>query len=424
MKKNGVGTVVGVIEPSGRRVVAFGRSGAANGRPLDGDTVFQIGSLSKQFVGLVLADMVRRGEVALDDPVQKYLPRGVKMPERGQPITLLDLATMRSGLPSMPDNFRLEADPNPTEAYSVQDLWQYLSAYPLTREPGEKYEYSNLGFALLGRVLGLRAGKEYEVLLKERVLDPLGMRSTAFALTPEMASRLAPGHDRYLQPQDVREMKALYQSGSLRSTANDLLTFIGAYLGEAPGALAESMALQRRTRAPADPTAALGWGAAKIGEREIFLWEGAKSAYRSAIMFDPHTRTGVVVLQNARTDDRPPALGLHLLTGRALPPAPDAPAAKPVVRLAPGVLKRYEGSYRAKDGITRVLHKGDHLLVAYTAGEEGRDFLPSGERDFFYSSGNDDLSFEVDESGRVTGVRIYSDGKEAGTFELAPRVAN
>jgi len=121
MEHNGVGTVIGVIEPAGKRVVVYGRSDAANKRPLDGDTVFQIGSNSKAFVGLLLADMVRRGEVAFDDPAQKYLPAGVKMPQRGRPITLLDLATQRSGLPSMPNNFRLEADPNPIEAYSVDD---------------------------------------------------------------------------------------------------------------------------------------------------------------------------------------------------------------------------------------------------------------------------------------------------------------
>ena len=142
MRRNGVGTVVGVTEPSGRRIVVFGRSGAADGRALDGDTAFQIGSVSKVFVGLLLADMVRRGEVALEDPAQKYLPPGVKMPQHGRPITLLDLSTHRSGLPSMPDNFRLEADPNPVEAYTVNDLWQFLSHYQLTHEPGEKYEYS------------------------------------------------------------------------------------------------------------------------------------------------------------------------------------------------------------------------------------------------------------------------------------------
>jgi D-alanyl-D-alanine-carboxypeptidase/D-alanyl-D-alanine-endopeptidase len=422
MRHNGVGTVVGVIEPSGRRIVVFGRSGAANGRPLDGDTVFQVGSVSKVFVGLLLADMALRGEVALDDPAQKYLPAGVKMPQRGRPITLLDLSTHRSGLPSMPDNFRLEAEPNPIEAYAVDDLWHFLSHYQLTREPGERYEYSNLAVSLLGRLLARRAGKDYETLLKQRVLEPLGMHSSAITPSPSMNAYLAPGHDRYLQPVYVWEMKTLQASGSLRSTANDMLGFVGAYVGEPRTRLADSMALQLRTRFPENGTAALGWAVQKIGEREIYAHEGGKTGYRSAAAFDPRTRTGIVVLQNARTDDRPTALALHLLTGRPLAPAPEAPAPKRVVQLAPQILDRYAGRYRAKDGIVRVLHKGDHLLVSYSAGDEGLEFLAVSQREFFYSPGNDEIEFEVDEGGVVTGLRIYSDGKGAGTFDRASRV--
>ena len=421
MRHNGVGTVVGITEPAGRRIVVFGRSGAADGRPLDGDTVFQIGSVSKVFVGLLLADMARRGEVSLDDPAQKYLPRGVTMPQRGRPITLLDLSTHRSGLPSMPDNFRLEADPNPVEAYTVDDLWQFLSRYQLTREPGEKYEYSNLAVSLLGRLLARRAGKDYETLLKERVLEPLGMRSSAITPSAAMNKRLAPGHDHYLQPVYVWEMRTLQASGSLRSTANDMLRFVSAYLGEPRTRLSDSMALQLRTRFPENGASALGWGVQKIGEREIHTHEGGKTGYRSAASFDLRTRTGIVVLQNARTDDRPTALALHLLTGRALPPVPEAPPPKPVVRVAPETLQRYAGRYCARDGMVRVVHKRDHLRVSYRDGDEGLEFLAAGDREFFYSPGNDDITFEVDASGAVTGMRIYGDGKAAGSFDLAPR---
>ena len=110
---NGVGAVVGVIEPAGTRILTYGRSGAADSRPLDGNTVFQIGSLTKVFTGLLLADMVVRGEVGLEDPVARYLPDGVRMPQRGRPITLLDLSKHWSALPSMPTNFALDGQPEP-----------------------------------------------------------------------------------------------------------------------------------------------------------------------------------------------------------------------------------------------------------------------------------------------------------------------
>jgi len=421
MQHNGVGMVVGVIEPDGQRVVAYGRSGARNHRALDGDTVFQMGSLSKTFVGLLLADMVRRGEVALDDPAQKYLPAGVKMPERGRPITLIDLSTHRSGLPSMPNNFRLDGEPNSIEAYTVDDLWQFLSHYQLTLDPGEKFRYSNTGVSLLGRLVALRAGTDYETLLKERVLEPLGMKSTAITVTRSMRARLAPGHGPYLLPQYDPEMKTLQASGSVRSTANDMLRFVGAYLNTRHSPLADSMASQLCTRSPVDAGMSLGWFVKKIGNREIYTHDGGKLGYRTAVSFDLGTHTGVVVLQNARTDDRPTAIANYLLTGSALQPAPVAPPPKPVVKLAPATLKRYAGRYRAKDGVVQVLDKHGYLLVAYEAGMPPLEFTASGEREFFYATGNDDLTFETDGTSAITGMRIYPDGKAAGKSQFAAK---
>src|SRR5215813_9340016 len=107
-QKQAVGIVVGVIEPTGRRVVAYGNLANGDPRPLDGDTIFEIGSISKVFTSLLLADMVNRKEVALDDPAAKYLPEYVKVPERnGKSITLLDLSTHSSGLPLLPSNPKL-----------------------------------------------------------------------------------------------------------------------------------------------------------------------------------------------------------------------------------------------------------------------------------------------------------------------------
>jgi len=102
----GVGMVVGVIEPKGRRVVAYGSLAKDDKHPLNGDTVFEIGSMTKVFTSLVLMDTAQKGEVPLTDPVSKYLPASVKVPERNnKKITLQDLSTQSSGLPRMPTNF-------------------------------------------------------------------------------------------------------------------------------------------------------------------------------------------------------------------------------------------------------------------------------------------------------------------------------
>src|SRR5271165_5083848 len=119
-QKQAVGIVVGVIEPDGRRIVAYGNLANGDPRTLDGDTIFEIGSITKVFTSLVLVDMVNRKEIELHDPAAKYLPENVRMPERsGKPITLLDLSTHRSGLPPLPTNLK------PGASYSMDDLCQF-----------------------------------------------------------------------------------------------------------------------------------------------------------------------------------------------------------------------------------------------------------------------------------------------------------
>lgn len=159
--KQSVGIVVGVIEPSGRRTVSYGALAKGDTRPLNGDTVFEIGSVSKVFTSLLMSDMVQRGEVSLTDPISKYLPVTVKVPERGgRVITLQDLSTHTSGLPRMPNNFMPKDLENPYADYSVEQMYQFLSGYTLARDIGAQYEYSNLGGGLLGHLLSRRAGMD------------------------------------------------------------------------------------------------------------------------------------------------------------------------------------------------------------------------------------------------------------------------
>src|SRR5215469_498915 len=197
--KQGVGIVVGVIEPSGRRIVSYGSLAKGDKRPLDGDTVFEIGSVTKVFTSLLMSDMVQHGELALSDPVEKFLPATVKLPERGgREITLQDLSTHTSGLPRMPTNFNPKDTANPYADYSVDQMYQFLSGYTLTRDIGAQYEYSNLGGGLLGHVLARQAGMDYEALLRSRITNPLKMSSTRITLSAQQKARLATGHNEML----------------------------------------------------------------------------------------------------------------------------------------------------------------------------------------------------------------------------------
>src|SRR5262245_43489768 len=230
-RKQAVGIVAGVIEPNGRRVVSYGKLANGDPRTLDGDTIFEIGSVTKVFTALVLADMVNRKEVSLDDPAAKYLPENVRMPERsGKPITLLDLATHTSGLPAIP-NLKPKDPGNPYTDYSVDDLYQFLSGYELSRDPGSEFEYSNLGAGLLGHVLAYCAGTDYESLIRSRITEPLGMPDTSITLSASMKQRMATGHSLALAPVANWDLPVLPGAGALRSSANDMLTFLSAFFG-------------------------------------------------------------------------------------------------------------------------------------------------------------------------------------------------
>ena len=149
-----VGIVVGLVGSTGRRVIAYGALDKGDSRLLNGDTIFEIGSVTKVFTSLLLADMVARNEVALNDPIAKYLPSDVKTPGRnGQSITLEDLATHTSGLPRLPTNFAPKDPANPYADFSVPQLYEFLSTYTLSRDIGSQYDYSNLGGGLLGHLL-------------------------------------------------------------------------------------------------------------------------------------------------------------------------------------------------------------------------------------------------------------------------------
>jgi CubicO group peptidase (beta-lactamase class C family) len=324
----GAGIVVGAIEPGGTRVVAYGSRDQGDQRPLDGAAIFEIGSVTEVFTSLLLADMVQRGEVALADPVAKYLPEGVKVPERGgRRITLEDLSTHTSGLPRLPSNLKPENPANPYADYSAERLYEFLSTYKMWRDIGSGFEYSNLGGGLLGHALARRAGMSYEALVMSRIAQPLHLSSTGVTLSTEMKARLAVGHNASLAAVPNFDFQALAGSGALRSSASDLLLFLAANLGYSKSPLAPAMAAMLKVRRPTTipgTEMALGWVVAGDG----IVWRnGSTAGYRSFVGYEPKSRAGVVVLSNVFTNTGLNDIGMHLLGARnPLAKPPKAPA--------------------------------------------------------------------------------------------------
>lgn len=284
------GIVVGVITRKAREIISYGHFDRADPRVPNGDSVFEIGSISKVFTSLLLADMVVKGEVKLSDPAQKYLPATVHVPTRnGKQITLFDLATHYSGLPRMPSNFSWD--------YSQQQMFDFLSHYELPRDPGQKIEYSNYAVGLLGQILALRAGTDYETLLHTRITGPLGMTRTAIHLTPAMKTDFMPGHGFGMSQAPAWEVPALDGAGGIRSTANDLLIFLAANVGIIPSPLQPAMKkmVSVHRAAGSGTEIALGW----FLERGVACHNGQTNGYHTFMGYDLRRKVAVVVLSNS-----------------------------------------------------------------------------------------------------------------------------
>jgi len=405
-----VGIVVGIVGPEGRRVISYGHLEKDDARPLNGDTIFEIGSATKVFTSLLLADMVQHGEVALNDPVAKYLPQTVKVPERnGKQITLIDLATHTSGLPRMPTNFAPKDANNPYADYSEEQLYQFLAGYQLTRDIGTKYEYSNLGAGLLGLALTRRARMDYEQLVRSRICNPLGMNSTTVTLTPEMKRRLAVGHNQKLEAVENWDIgPATAGAGALRSTANDLLTFLAANLGYTKTPLAPAMAAMLTTRRPTGMSTmevALGWHIYSGGSKEIVEHNGGTGGYRTYMGFDPKSRVGVVVLSNAETTDGVDDIGRHLLDASVALLRPHTEA-----QIDPKIFDSYIGYYQlAPNFILAVTRDGDHFMTQAT-GQGKLEIFPESDHEFFAKAVNAQITFVTDSTGRAIEVILHQGG--------------
>jgi D-alanyl-D-alanine-carboxypeptidase/D-alanyl-D-alanine-endopeptidase len=412
VQHQGVGIVVGVIEPAGRRVVAYGWFDQGDKRPVNGDTLFEIGSATKVFTSLLLTDAVQRGEVALTDAVAKFLPPDLKVPERGgRKITLQYLATHTSGLPRLPSNFPMKDPANPYADYTVPMLYAFLSTYELPRDIGSMYEYSNLGAGLMEHALSRRAGANYETLMRSRIAGPLAMTSTVITLSESLKRRLAPGHNEQLRRVANWDFPVLTGAGAIRSTANDLLNFLAANLGYTKSPLAPAMAAQLAVRRPTGTPnleIALGWHIASTPVGEIVWHNGGTGGYRSFIAFDARRRSGVVVLSNTFTNIGVDDIGMHLLN----PATPlTAPAkVRKEVAVDPKLLDAYMGRYEITPTFfLTITRDGDHLSAQAT-GQPKFELFAESDHDFFLKAVDAQLTFQTDDKGVTTGLILHQNG--------------
>ena len=302
-KSNTVGVSIGVIKNGQVSLYNYGEMVKGGGHLPTGETLYEIGSITKTFTSALLAYYVNEGKIKLTDPIIKYLPDSVAANPQLKGITLVNLSNHTSGLPTLPDNLAAQIpfdQLNPYKNYNKQLLFAYLKDCRLTTKPGEKYVYSNLAVGLLGVILEKISGQSFEQMVGELICKPLGMKNTVQHLYPMLTPRFAPVYNDDGRQTAPWDFDVLAPCGSLRSTVNDLVLYARANLNDnGPGSLAKAFKLTHEVTFASDAKLGLAWHIILVDGVSYYFHDGGTYGSSSFLAFNKEKNLAVIVLSNA-----------------------------------------------------------------------------------------------------------------------------
>src|SRR5690554_1015961 len=404
---NGVNTgiVVGIVTPKGTDYFSYGVKSLKTNELVDENSVFEIGSISKTFTGLLLADMVEKEELNLDDPIQSILPEGITAPTRnGESIKLYQLSNHTSSLPRMPSNIIMENPANPYADYTEKQMYHFLNNYELTRDIGSELEYSNYAVGLLGYLLAAKHEITYEELLMQSITQPLGMDNSRINLTSKMKENLAKGHNGGIEVENW-DLPTLAGAGGIRSTAVDMIKYISANLNLEKSSL--SSAIQLTHQNVDNELVGLGWFIMEKEEDTIIWHGGLTGGYATFSGFIKDKNIGVVVLSNsvANIDD----IGMHILdsTSELI-----TPKLYTTVEVADSTLENYVGDYELAPSFILSITKDENQLNAQATGQGINPIYPESDKIFYFKVVDAQLEFNRNKKGEVESVTLFQAGQE------------
>ncbi len=412
LKHNKVNAIsVGLISNGEIWKKHFGRLDGPGSDPPDDRTLYEIGSISKVFTSLLLADAVVSGRVKLNDPISSIMKElsGKNRKSVGQ-ITFLQLSHHTSGLPVMPANLK-PADPtNPFAGYDRKMLTDYLLHLKLERKPGEQYEYSNLGVGLLGDLLSRQAGLSYETLLKRKLTRPLKMFETTLTLTPQQRARFAPAHNAALLAEKAWEFDALAGCGAIRSNLDEMLLFARASLNPPEGKLGQAIDLAWKQHKPArGKNRAMGLGWMIAGDRSTRWHNGQTGGYQSMILVSRRLNSATVLLCNTAGSNADALAEQIFQTIAGMDVRPKS--FEKEFQIDPALARRLEGKYQLTPAVIMTIKVKNGRMMAQLTGQQFLVLLPQSETEWKYQAVEATLKFELPESGNSPKVMLYQSGR-------------
>ncbi len=407
--------VIGIYDAGKLEIYGFGTG--PGGTAPSGHTIFEIGAVTKVYTALLLADSVQRQEVALDTPVGELLPPGVTAPVRDKRvITLHHLVDHSSGLPPLPPSITAASPPdNPLAGYDENRLYADLVRTQLVAVPGDRILISEYGSGLLAHVLGRKVGSSATAAIEARIVKPLGLSDTFFAVPAADAARRAQGSDSDLAPVKPWSWGVLAGAGGLYSSARDQLKLIDAELDGAAGSrqtLRPAMKFTQEAQLQGtDANIGLGWQI----DREGRYWHtGTTNGFHAFVGFDVKARRGLVILAASATPiiDQVSGRLYKILAGEAV--------ANPTLPTA-AQLADYAGAYNFSGAKLDVKVDGKRLYVE-GPGEPRIRMMPISDHEFWMQSLKAIVVFQRGSDNKIVGaVFVVGDQQMAAPrMEKAP----
>jgi CubicO group peptidase (beta-lactamase class C family) len=372
--------------------------------PNSATTKFRIGSLTKQFTAASILLLEERGKLKIEDPISTYLP---DVPASWRAITIFHLLTHTSGIPNYTavSAFRsMSRDETPPDK-----ILALVRDAPLEFPPGERFNYSNSGYVVLGEIIEKVSGQSYAAFVEQNLLTPAGMKASGYdsntAILPNRASGYVAAPPGFANAAFVH-MSTPFSAGALYSTTEDLWRWEQALFN---GKILSSASLGKMT-SPFKEGYAFGVFVRHDGGRDEVLHNGSINGFNSVLGYYPATKTTVVVLGNvngAAPDDIETKLG-RVAHGDTLP----APTAHTEISVPPETLASYVGVYELAPAFAITIRLENGQLTAQATGQPKAPIFAESRTLFFLKVVEAQLEFQTSTSGEVTGLVLHQSGRD------------
>jgi CubicO group peptidase (beta-lactamase class C family) len=375
------------------------------------DTLYEIGSISKVFTGVLFADAVRRGEVSRDTLVDDLLPDGYKVKTKeGEDLKLWHLTTHTSGWATAPVNLAPADGEKPFTGYTQEMIFEAVNLMPLKQAPGTKMEYSNFAVGLLGTLISINAHGEYESLAKERIIEPLGIENFTIALDEDQQKRLAPATASGRQTKAWGKTGPIDPAGMWVTNAPGLLKFATANLTEHEGEVYESLTLAREPLFDLGNGGKICSGWFRAGDGSTYWHNGMTGGYSSYMAVNPRFGAAVVILTNGASFQTT-AVGEKIIQS-LFGMNPDPIKIEKIEKLDTAYSDRLIGIYHSALGFDMTITVTKGRLFAQLTGQQALGLAKIGDDRFKIAMVEAELQFDLPEEGDAKSVTLFQNGRE------------